>query len=474
VKKTNNAYLLFLVIIVTVIGLTYVEIIPNSYATTQPYPNADYNEQVSWQQGNMWHLGKNLSVGDSYTYKICDPNTIQTSAANYHYFIQGNENHNSSVCYIIKLDFVNLLNSDENQINSNVWVVQAAISDIAKNKQDIRYSVFHINAVTFEVRSADTIHPDTIKYANSLQKTLFSLFKYTAPEPQLLQIGVEWGEVTEALYQKGTNPHMTVIDANHEYYIIQNRINLLNQQNVSVESILDVFQVGYTIDIVDSFISNDNKKNKIGEDNSNVTNVFLISSDLPFPLSAVSYSPVHIIQPQKQFEFELVEFVANSKSIDLKIKPVVKEPTTIEESTESGVMELTFPDDMIADTVDDADTISVFEEPVIVIFEELKDELIVDGDDTDDEKPVVTKERVIENSPQQDDIDYSKIVGLAVMLIVMMTGFVLFKKLKEGKLKMNSTRKNLKKKTKITKKTIISFEEKLHIDIKTLTDDDNI
>ena len=54
---------------------------------------------------------------------------IQTSAANYHYFIQGNENHNSSVCYMIKMDFVNLLNSDENQINGDVWVVQAAISD---------------------------------------------------------------------------------------------------------------------------------------------------------------------------------------------------------------------------------------------------------------------------------------------------------------------------------------------------------
>jgi hypothetical protein len=68
----------------------------------------------------MWHLGKNLSVGDSYTYKICDPYAIQASAANYHYFTQGNENHNSSVCYVIKMDFANLLNSDENQITITI------------------------------------------------------------------------------------------------------------------------------------------------------------------------------------------------------------------------------------------------------------------------------------------------------------------------------------------------------------------
>ena len=451
-------------------------IIPNSYALTLPHPNADYNEQVSWQQDHMWYLGKNLSVGDSYTYKICDPDAIQTSAVNYHYFTQGNENHNSSVCYIIKLDFVNLLNSDENQINSNVWVVQTAISDVAKGKQDIRYSVFHINAVTFEVNSADTIHPDTVKYADSLQKTLFSLFKYTAQEPQLSQIGTKWGEVTEALYEKGTNPHMTVIDNNQEYPVIQNRINLSNQQNVSVErNIADAFQVGYEIDIVDSFISNDNKKNKLDEDdNNNVTNSFLISTDLPFPLSAVSYSPVHIIQSQKQFEFELVEFVTNSKSVDLGIKPIFEKPAIVEEPTDSGFIELTFPDDMIVDTDDDenVDAMQVFEGPTTVVEEPIVDESIVDESDTVDEKPVVTKEMIIKNLSQQDDTDYSKIVGLAVMLIVMIAGFVFFKKLKEGELKMNSMKKTLKRKTKITKKTPISFEEKLHIDIKTLTDDE--
>lgn len=203
-------------------------ILQDSYALTplnQIPMGADYNQQVAWQQNHLWHLGKNLSIGDSYTYKICDPNTIQTSAANYHYFTQGNKDHNSSVCYTIKMDFVNLLNSDENQIGSDVWVVQAAIDENSVLNNGLRYSVFHIDTETFEVRSADTIHPNTKKYADSLQKTLFSLHKYTAPEPQLLQIGVRWGEVTEALEERGKNPQMTVLENNQEFSVIQHQLS---------------------------------------------------------------------------------------------------------------------------------------------------------------------------------------------------------------------------------------------------------
>ena len=446
-------------------------IIPNSYALTLPHPNADYNEQVLWQQGHMWHLGKNLSVGDSYTYKICDSDAIQTSAANYHYFTQGNENHNSSVCYTIKLDFVNLLNSDENHINSDVWVVQVAISDVVTTNRDVRYSVFHVNTQTFEVRSADTIHPDTIKYADSLQKTLFSIHKYTAQESQLLQIGVKWGEVTEALYEKGTNPHMTVINNNQEYSVFQNHINLLNHQNVSVErNIADAFQVGYEIDIVDPLMISDDKKNKIEKeenDNNNVTNFFLISSDLPFPLSAVSYSPVHIIQPQKQFELELVSLLTNNKNVDFGIKKsVFEEPKddVSELSTERGIIELTFPEDVVPD--DDME---------IILHDEIDNDVVPKDDDIIE---VISKDNVVEIIPvdgikvNDDSIDYAKIGGLVILLAVMIAGFAVFKKLKEGKLKMNSMKKTLKKKTKIVKKTTMSFEEKLRIDIKTLTDDD--
>ena len=127
-------------------------VIPNSYGLTPPVPNTDYHNQKLLQQEYLWYLGKNLSIDDSYTYKICDPENIPTTAANYHYFVQGNDDHNMSVCYTIKMDFVNRLNSDKNQINSDMWVVQASIHE--KN-DDLKYSIFHIDAKTFEVRSAD-------------------------------------------------------------------------------------------------------------------------------------------------------------------------------------------------------------------------------------------------------------------------------------------------------------------------------
>jgi len=461
-------------IAILTIGLTFDVIIPNAYSLS-------YSEQVSDQKNNMWHLGKNLSVGDSYTYKICDPDAIQTSAANYHYFTQGNENHNSSVCYVIKMDFVNLLNSDENLINGDVWVVQAAISDAATNRDDVRYSVFHVDAQTFEVRSADTIHPDTIRYTDSLQKTLFSLFKYTAPEPQLLQVGTKWGEVTEALHERGANPHMTVLDNNQEYSVTQNSIRMMtDKQNVPVAiNIPDAFKVGYEIDIFDPFIISDDKKKKKmmtkEEDNNNVTNYFLIYSDLPFPLSAVSYSPVHTVQPQKQFEFELVMFLANNKNVDIGVKPIFEEPKDIivtDLPTKTGTIALTFPADndviqaddiVVDDIVDDNDVIQADD---IVVDDIVVDDIVDDNDmvqaDDDDANPI-----------QLDNVDYSKIAGLIVLLVVMITVFVVFKKFKESGFDTELKNKLKKKQQQHTVKEIVAFDDKLHIDITTLTDDNN-
>ena len=447
--KKTRIYLPLFVIVVT-LGLSFDGIIPSSYSIS-------YDEQVSDQKNNLWHLGKNLSDGDSFTYKICDPKAIPTSAANYHYFTQGNEDHNSSICYVIKLDFVNLLNSDENQINRDIWVVQAAISDFPANK-DIRYSVFHIDAQTFEVRSADTIHPDTIRYADSLQKTLFSLFKYTAPEPQLLQTGTGWGEVTEALYQRGTNPHMTVLDNNQKYYVMQNSVRLIDNQSIPAAlNITDAFKVGYDIDIFDSFIMSDDKKNV--EDNNNVANYFLISSDLPFPLSATYYSPVHITQPQKQYEFELV-FLTDNKDIDLEIKSVFEESKEIvitETPTNTGTIELTFPDNDDTVTADDVieDAISLDDDHVITDQSD---------DDVDD---------ILADNPVQSDVivDYSKIAGLVVLLVAMIAVFVVFKKFTESGFRTGLKKTLMEKQRQYTVKEIVSFDDKLHIDIKTITNE---
>ena len=469
--------------------------IPNVSALDSPsLPSSfrvdtDYNQQVLLQQNNLWHLGKNLSIGDSYTYKICDPDAIQTSAANYHYFTQGNEDHNSSVCYMIKMDFVNLLNSDENQISKgDVWVVQAAISNnnhsVNGDDNDLRYSIFHVDAKTFEVSSADTIHPDIIKYTDSLRDTLFSLFKYTASEPQLLQIGTKWGEVTETLREKGENPYMKVLDDNQAYTVTQNSIRLIDNQNIAVtRGIADAFKVGYEIDIFDPFIvsDNDKKQTTIEAGSNNVTNYFLMSSDLPFPVSAVSYSPVHTMQPQKQYEFELVAFLANSKNVDLEIKPVV-EPKDIvvipEIPTETGTIELTFPDKENGissnndnDGIVDNDNVGSVEEDIVQIVPDNDDDIDKDGvtsvDDGDiDNIPVANDDNLI----QSNDDDYVGIVGLGILLVAMIAVFVVFRRLKESGFKTGFKNTLTKKRKQHTTKEIVQFDDKLNIDIKTITD----
>ena len=313
--KNTKAYLPFFVIVVSAIGLTWDMIIPNAYSLS-------YNEQVLLQKDNLWSLGKNLSVGDSYTYKICDPQAIiNYSAENYHYFTQDKE-HNSSMCYLVKLDFVNLLNSDENQIDRNIWVVQASISDVL-GTDPIRRSIFHINSDSFEVNSADTIHPDTIRYADSLEDTLFSIFKYTASEPKLLQSDIKWGEVTEYHGTMQDNPYMQVLNDDVEFSTIQNKIDYSQNKIISIDRTLDVFEVGYEIDILDHDLTQK-------EDPNNITNSYLIFTPFPFPLSGILYSPAHVIQPFKEYEFELISFVSSNGIVEEDV--MINKDNTIKEN----------------------------------------------------------------------------------------------------------------------------------------------
>ena len=445
--------------------------IPSSYGLTPPIPIADYDEQKLWQQDYLWHLGKNLSVGDSYTYKICDPKTIPASAQNYHYFTQGNGDHNSSTCYMIKLDFVNLLKSDENQINErDVWVVQSAID---KKNGDLRYSVFHIDTKTFEVKSADIIHPDTKKYTDSLQKTLFSFHKYTTPEPQLLQIGQDWGEVTEALREKGENPHMTVLDNNQEFSVTQNEIRMIDKRIFpNTIDISDTFEVGYEIDIVDPVIY-DKKKNKLvpvnDEDNNNVTTSFLISSQFPFPLSGESFNPVYLIEPQREFEFELLVFQTKNKNIDFE-KSVIDESKDDDVNlpiTETGTIRLTFPQD--DDIISEEDKIETVPEEDEVIYDVPEDD---DRELPDDRTEIIPEDDIelVSNDiiVNDDKVDYSKIAGLVILLTVMITGFVIFKKFRESGFKNTLLKpKPSQQRQSAKKKILIPFDEKLHVRIKT-------
>ncbi|WP_316504456.1 hypothetical protein [Nitrosopumilus sp.] len=85
---------------------------------------------------------------------------------------------------------------------------------------------------------------------------------------------------------------------------------------------------------------------------------------------------------------------------------------------------------------------------------------VIPEDDVDVE--ITSNDVTVENS---DKVDYSKIVGLGVLLSAMITGFFIFKKFKESGFKNTLKQKPQQHKTK--NKTTISFDEKLHVRIKT-------
>jgi hypothetical protein len=470
VKKIKT-YLPFFVII-AVIAISTNMAMPNAYS-------ANYTEQVfAIQKDSMWSLGKDLSDGDSYTFRICDPGAIPNySAESYHYFTKGME-HNSSLCYVAKLDFVNLLDSDANEINRNIWVVQASISD--RLSDSVRHYVFHIDSENFEVRPGNTIHPDAIRYAQSIQDTLFSIFKYS-DEPKLLKLGSEWGPVTESL-GSGLHPHMAVLDENRRYSAMQNMIDYDSNTVESVETeFSNVYQVGYDVDIVNSDID--------------VTTFYLVSPDIPFPLSGIKYSPVHVTKPFKVFEFELLSFVLQNK------QDRMQDDATL---TENDVDEFIFPDNDdstnagLTNNQDSSDEIipgntdnTTIEKSNAIVADD-KQINNKDSDVTDDQNGDVTintddnnTENILANDSndvniltENDDTiinqdktrdDTSADVILGAVLVVFVSLFIYFKIIR------NLARKNPikpKERNSFHNKTI-SFDDSLAIHIKTQKIDAN-
>ena len=448
--KKIKVYLLFFVFIVTITGLSFDVIIPNIYALTPP----TYNQQVSDQRDNLWQLGKNLSIGDSYNYKICDPSAIPNySAESYHYFTKNLE-HNSSLCYFIKLDFVNLLNSDENQINSNIWVVQASISDVFGTENSIRHSVFHIDSDSFEVRSADTIHPDTIRYTQSLENTIFSIFKYTASEPKLLQKNIKWGEVTEYLDYNQNNPDIQVLQDNLEFQVVQNVIDYSQNQVTPIDKTFDVFEVGYEMDIID----NNDLTQK--EDTNNVINSYLISPQFPFPMSGILYSPAHIIEPFKESEFQLVSFVSPNEIIEEEQIVIEHNNTVVEEDN------VILDDDVIVEEIVENNIVEQ------VIEESIIEEIIISVNPVVEEITEEHVEEIVDELPGEEeqipntDSNYSsdKLIVLLILLVVVIGGgvFVYYKKFRNS----NDNLKSIVTNNKSILNKIIHFDDKVTINIK--------
>ena len=473
-KKSVSALFTVLAMMIIISGV--VSITP-AFAKTLPHKGIDYSQELAWQQEHLWNLGKDLTIGDSYTYKICDPDAILNySAESYHYFTKNLE-HNGSLCYTIQMDFVNLIPTDQNDISGLIWVVQAQITDDFTG--DIRHSLFHVDSESFEVRSADTIHPDSVRYAKSIQNTIFSLHKYTASESKLLQAGVSWGEVTE-YNDRGENPDMKVMDKT-TFDVLSYHYEILNQNTITETKQLDVFSVGYEIDIKDEsdFVEKEkeNKKDKetIEEDDiNNVTNSFLVNSHLPFPVTGEYFNPSYVIEPQKEFEFQLIKYLetkSNKPPIPIPI-PIPENPDTVPEDlpeTITGTIELTFPkivpDDLTSDDMisDDSTTKNNLISDDMVI-----DDVIPDDTTTDDSvsEDVISNDITASDNTQTKQNDNSTISVIMMLAIVLgAVGFVLWKRpsfVWKGK---NKSKQNITK-------TIVSFEDKINLDIQTISDND--
>jgi len=455
--KRTKAYLLLFVIVAATAGLIIDVIIPNAYALSW------YNEQILLQKDNLWQLGENLSVGDSFTYKICDPQAILNHfAENYHYFTQ-DKGHNSSMCYLIKLDFVNLLNSDENQINRNLWVVQASISDVL-GMDTARRSVFHIDSGSFEVSSADTIHPDTIRYADSLEDTIFSVFKYTASEPKLLQPGIKWGKVTEYHDTMQNNPYIQVLSGDVQFSTIQNKIDYSQNKIIPIGKTLDVFRVGYEIDI----INHDLQK----EDTNNVTNSYLISPSFPFPLSGILYSPAHVMQPFKEYEFELISFISSS---GMSIEDVVIDENNTVKDDDTSIDHDTIPNESVDDVIDsiiddvlveEVSSDDIEDDPVVIdddhkVIEEVSDDIVENSDIEVDESVIK-----LDNNAIRDNNSSASLLGL-VLLIILTGGFVYYKKFRNSNNNLKLLGKN--KSSSVIK--TVHFDDSVTLKINSLDKD---
>ena len=169
----------------------------------------------------------------------------------------------------------------------------------------------------------------------------------------------------------------------------------------------------------------------IEEDTNNVTNFYLISSRFPFPLSGILYSPAHVVEPFKEYEFEVISFVSSN---------IIEEDDNSVEDT----------DTLIDDTTDE------------IIPKDVDDNIIVD--EIIEEEDIIV-ENILESENDSDtiqdnDSSVTNLIGLVLLLIVIVGGFAYYKKFKSNSLKSSDNSKS----DSLIK--IIHFDDNVTINIK--------
>ena len=127
----------------------------------------DVDDLINHANRNSWYTGLNLSTGDSFQYNICDYT-----------------NHFKEPCFVLQLDFVaNLLSQ-----NKTIWIVQAMTQNTS-----------HIFLIDSENYDIDTIHDgrDTAESIHDYTILFYRICKQT--NTKQLRIGEIWGTIPTSI-----------------------------------------------------------------------------------------------------------------------------------------------------------------------------------------------------------------------------------------------------------------------------------
>jgi hypothetical protein len=184
-----------------------------------------------------WHYGQGLSAGDEFVFEICDyiAKIPQTSS-----------------CYVVTLNFVALLPSNQEE----VWIVSSQVDHETSTEM-----IFHLTKTPHKIKTDGA----NIPYADSLERTLGWISRFANEQkPQSLSIGSSWG---------------TVMSYAEPVYLMVSRVDHTDSEEPTYLLSYESLKKSY----------------------------LQIKEGFPFPLRAVVYKPVSMQEPPLLFAFQLLD-----------------------------------------------------------------------------------------------------------------------------------------------------------------------
>ena len=265
-----------------VVGIFVVVGVCFSYLDGSAFATGDIVQQIiQYRDSTTWYTGKGLTLGDSFTYYICDVR-LYTPYISGQYDDHKMYDHNNN-CYTLQLNFHTKMPSQGQEI----WIVQGIVQTDYTSKtddNDLQHFLFLINADTFEI---DTITGPGAALASSVRNTVFYLVQFANErDPQQLVVGDVWGTVDSFLNYDTklvvTSQEYTTIEHNTFFYDDDNDDGVTSQD-------LKVHLLQYRV---------------LGP------STFAVSLDLPFPTDSVVFDPFQFTldAPTPMFTFDLLSY----------------------------------------------------------------------------------------------------------------------------------------------------------------------